>query len=339
MPLVSIITPTYNRPEWLGEAIASVLAQSFEDWEMLVVDDGSEPSAQSVVDSFNDTRLRCLRLNHVGRSAARNHGLELARGEYVGFLDDDDLFHPTKLDLEVAFLKTHPEIDIVGSGYRVTYNDGTAPLSIYSWEYRTEITIANCLFGIPLITCSMLIRRRAVEQMSRWFNPALDIGEDSDFLRRLFLTGVRFDWLEEVLSDYRQLREKDHTYIPEIRHGFRESLRLIFQMNNLPEEIAGRHRDALVYYDLMSAWRAYASQVEKTAQWLLLQALAQEPRLAGEKARFLLDELGTFASNTVYINDPIGFFDYVLAHLPTPLRHLAQQSAEVRRQIMAKHGN
>lgn len=333
MPTVSIITPTYNRPELLREAIQSVRAQTYEDWEMLIIDDGSEPASQPVVDAFDDPRLRYVQLPHVGRSAARNRGLELARGEYIGFLDDDDLFHPNKLELEVSFLNTHPEADIVGSGYRITYNTGTAPIIIRDWQYKPEITMANCLFGIPLIMCSLLIQRRAIERMDYWYNTDFDMGEDSDFLRRLFLTRARFAWLREVLSDYRQWREKDLVFYLGLRQSYRESLRLIFRMNNLPKEIADQQHAALVRYDLHSAWRAYASRTKKTAHWFLLQAFIQEPRLADEKIQALLEGLATFPQRAYLVEDPVQYIDYVLNNLPVPLHFLAERRSQILQMV------
>ena len=310
-----------------------MLAQSFNDWEMLVADDGSKPSARSVVEAFDDPRLRYIRLDHVGRSAARNRALGLAEGEYVGFLDDDDLYYPDKLAHEIDFLRSHPEVELVGSGYQIIDREGLVQDIYTPWLQAPEIKPANCLYGIPLITCGVLIARSATDRLDYFFDPAFDIGEDSDFFRRLILTGTRFGWLKEVLSDYRQIHEYDNATIPIARRNYQASLRKIFQMDSLPADVAGQYQNALVHFDLKYSWTAYAFHAEKTAQWFLLKALIQEPRLASDQRHVLLEELAIFSQNTHRVADPDQFVEYVLSHLPSPLQHLAMKGDEVRKLI------
>lgn len=335
VPMVSIITPTYNRPDLLREAIGSVLNQSFDDWEMLIVDDGSEPGARSVVDGFADPRLRYVRLDHVGRSAARNCGLELARGMYIGFLDDDDLYHPDKLAREISFLCAHPGVDIVGSGYRAVGKMDEVLRTYENWTVKPEINRENCLFGVPLATCSVLIARKAIQSMDRWFDPALDLWEDSDFFRRLFLTGIRFAWLREVLSDYRLIHDRSWSVILDVQRTGRRALGKLFETEDLPPELAGQRQDALVKFDLDYAWMAYLYGAENLGQRSMLQALVREPRLADQRADVVLGELATYSQR---IEDPDSYIDYVLSHLPSPLCHLADRGEEVKALVVSRAG-
>lgn len=333
MCTVSVITPTYNRPEILREAIGSLLAQSFADWEMLVVDDGSEPSVQPIVDCYADPRLRYVRLEHAGRSVARNRGLELARGDLIGFLDDDDLYHPDKLAHEIAILRAHPGIDIVGSGYRTVDNMGKVIKVYENWILKPDINAANCLLGVPLATCSVLIARKAIDRMARWFDPALDLWEDADFFRRLFLTGARFVWLKEILSDYRLIRDRSWSILLEVQRAGRQTLEKLFQTEDLTPEIARQRHDALVKFDLDYAWMAYSYKAAKPAQRFLLQALIREPELAGEQAHVLLNGVATFSQYKIHVDDPNEYIEYVMSHLPSPLRHLAGRRDEVRKPL------
>lgn len=338
MPTVSIITPTYNRPELLQEAIQSVLAQSLDDWEMLIVDDGSDPGVQPVIDAFADPRLRYVRLEHVGRSAARNRGLELARGDYIGFLDDDDLYHSDKLAHEIDFLRANPGIEIVGTGYRTTDKAGQM-LTVYeAWTRKPEINAMNCLFGVPLAICSALIVRDAIERMDRWFDESLDLWEDSDFFRRLFLSGARFAWHREVLSDYRLLHDRSWSTLLDAHRSGRRALEKIFQTEDLPPNIADQRLDALVKFDLGYAWTAYAYQADSFAQRCMLQALIRDPHLAGRRSQMLLEELAVASQYRINNNDPNAYIDYVLAHLPSPLQHLAGREEEVRQLIPTDYG-
>ncbi len=208
--------------------------------------------------------MRYVQLAHVGRSAARNCGLELARGRYIGFLDDDDLYHPDKLSHEIAFLQTNREVDIVGSGYRVVDKNGQVSLIYKRWQQSSEVTVTNCLFGVPLITCSVLITRGIIDRMDHWFDPAFDIGEDPDFFMRLILAGARFAWLKEILSDYRQIHAKDDTMMMDARRAYHRVLAKIVQIPHLPPEVIQQHQSALIAYDLRHAWWASANGLDKT---------------------------------------------------------------------------
>ncbi len=110
-PAVSIVVPTYNRLQFLPATIASVFAQTFTDWELLIADDGSDALTRDYLHSLEDfPRVQVLRLSHSGRPAvARNAALRLARGEYIAFLDSDDLWLPAKLATQIDSLRAHPE--------------------------------------------------------------------------------------------------------------------------------------------------------------------------------------------------------------------------------------
>jgi glycosyltransferase involved in cell wall biosynthesis len=104
-PLVSVIIPTYNRASLLGEAIASVRKQTYHDWELIVVDDGSTDETARIPTTHDEGRIRVLHLPHLGQPGrVRNAGLAVAQGEYVAFLDDDDLWQPEKLATQVGLL-------------------------------------------------------------------------------------------------------------------------------------------------------------------------------------------------------------------------------------------
>ena len=110
MPAVSIILPTYNRLEFLPPAIQSVFAQTFTQWELIIADDGSSADTRTYLLSLDDPRIKVIWLSHTGRpSVVSNAALHEARGEYVAFLDSDDLWLPTKLQVQLESLRRHPE--------------------------------------------------------------------------------------------------------------------------------------------------------------------------------------------------------------------------------------
>lgn len=117
--LVSIITPTYNRGYILGTAIESVRAQTHSEWEMIIVDDGSSDDTKEVVSSFADDRIKYLKQDNKGPSAARNRALEIARGKWLAFLDSDNELLPSFLTRSLEVLRAHPEVlCIVPKGHR-----------------------------------------------------------------------------------------------------------------------------------------------------------------------------------------------------------------------------
>ncbi|MCC6454285.1 MAG: glycosyltransferase [Caldilineaceae bacterium] len=190
MPRVSVIIPTYNRAELLGDAIASVLAQEYQDFEVIVADDGSTDQSAEVVKRFGP-RVIHLALPHRGQPAApRNAALAVAAGDYIAFLDSDDLFLPHKLALQVPILEANPQIGLVYSdGYffagdpdKMT-GHALAGLATPSGNVFGELLRANFIF-MPLI----LVRRTLLEASGGFDeHPDLLVAEDYDLWLRLAL--------------------------------------------------------------------------------------------------------------------------------------------------------
>ena len=113
-PIVSVVIPTFNRWPLVGEAVESVLAQSYANFELIVVDDGSTDETQEELAKLG-SRLRLFAKAGKGVAAARNFGVSRALGSFIAFLDSDDLWRPKKLEVQTAFMKRHPEIQICQS--------------------------------------------------------------------------------------------------------------------------------------------------------------------------------------------------------------------------------
>jgi hypothetical protein len=125
-PVVSVIMPTYNRAELLPAAIASVIAQSYPNWELIVVDDGSDDGTTATLEALSDPRVRGLRVEHGGVGAARNAGLDAARGSLVAYLDDDNAMHPNWLKSVVWAFEQRPEVAVLYGAIVIDdYNRGS----------------------------------------------------------------------------------------------------------------------------------------------------------------------------------------------------------------------
>src|SRR3990170_2838516 len=118
MPKVSVIIPTYNREKYIVETLQSVFAQTFTDYEVIVIDDGSTDNTADVLRPYLD-RIVYIRKPNGGQGSARNVGIKVAKGEYIAFLDSDDLWMPEKLELQVKYLDNNKDAGLVFTDYLV----------------------------------------------------------------------------------------------------------------------------------------------------------------------------------------------------------------------------
>ena len=206
-PLVSIIIPTYNMRQWIAEAIDSALVQTYPHCEIIVVDDGSTDGTGDFSREKYGAQIRYVYQENKGRGAARNHGLHLARGIYVNFLDADDILAPHKIALQVDFLENHPEYAAVYGRTLLFYDN--EPDSIYEPAIVAQYTSGNLLkemvaAGGLLWTCPTLIRREWIERIGG-FDEQMRRCEDFDFFLRLARAGALFAYLPgEPVAFYRK---------------------------------------------------------------------------------------------------------------------------------------
>lgn len=200
MPVVSVIMPVLNGERFIGAAIASVQAQTFRDWELVVIDDGSTDASAEIVEEAlrDDPRIRLVdnRGGPVhGAAAARNLGMRRAEGELIAFLDADDLYEPGKLADEVALLASHPEAAMV-YGPALWWRDGDD-----SWSWREPMrreagklhrptlllrkVIVSGDWQVPC-TCCVLIRRAAIDRVGG-FDERFRLYEDQTLWAKLFM--------------------------------------------------------------------------------------------------------------------------------------------------------
>ena len=154
--LVSVIIPTYNRAQLAGRAIRSALAQTYRPLEIIVVDDGSTDETEAVLRAFGD-KIRAIRQRNQGRSLARNHGIEAATGEFVAFLDSDDVWTADTVAAEVEVLSANPQADICYSWWQLVTQDGQR-LRVH--ESRVEGDVFAAIYWQNFVsTCNILLRR------------------------------------------------------------------------------------------------------------------------------------------------------------------------------------
>jgi glycosyltransferase involved in cell wall biosynthesis len=193
-PCVSVVIPTYNRVHVLGRAIKSVLAQSFPDFECIVVDDGSTDGTVEAVESFQDPRVRCVRLaTNGGVSRARNEGIQVARGELVAFLDSDDEWLPRKLELQVARLRESEDArTTVAYCAAYKYDEFRNRMGIHGGAIYEGDVFDPLLTGWYPPTASLFIVKRSSLLDVGGFDEGLACAEDYDLWLRLAQTANHF---------------------------------------------------------------------------------------------------------------------------------------------------
>ena len=209
-PFFSVVIPLYNRAAIVGETIRSVQSQDWQDYEILIVDDGSQDDPAPIVEAFNDPRLRYIRQDNAGGGAARNRGIEEARGRYIAFLDSDDLFLPGKLSIMARALDRD-------DGRSVLYSRMKVDRGVDRYWIRPERGIrdgedvgeylfcANQFMQTSTMVVPADLARRVL------FDPALKKGQDLDFCVRLQGAGARFRMIDQPLTIWLDASEAGRT--------------------------------------------------------------------------------------------------------------------------------
>ena len=187
-PLVSVILPTFDRLPLLRQAVASVVAQTFADWELIVADDGSTDGTHEWLATLDDPRIRTIRLAHTGLPPrARQAGLDVARGGWVAFLDSDDLWLPEKLALQLRQLAEHPSCDWSCTGVRIIDAAGTPipPRPPVPWRPHSGWVLDKLLTFEGSASIQTMLVRRALLHDVGGFDDAFSMRDDYDLALRL----------------------------------------------------------------------------------------------------------------------------------------------------------
>ena len=198
--LISIITPVYNMGEYISETIESVLNQTYKNFELILVDDGSTDNTKTEIQKYlPDTRIKYFRCNHKGPSAARNTGIKHSNGEFVAFLDGDDYWEPSKLEKQLHVFKKLNDVNVVYCKFHKVDCDGKLlpdspqplPPPI---NFLKALLFSNVVFGS---SSSVMVRKNSLKDAG-YFDEELYIGEDQDMWQRLAYSN-KFHCINEYL--------------------------------------------------------------------------------------------------------------------------------------------
>jgi len=200
-PAVSVLMAVYNGAAYLGEAMASILSQTFGDFELLVIDDGSTDDTPAILRACTDRRLRVVRHDgNLGLIAALNRGLDEARGEYVARMDADDIALPSRLERQRKLLLGAPNIGLCGTWFRTF---GSEPAKVVRPPVQPDELAAKLFYESPLAHPSVMFRRTLFAERGLRYDPAFSFAEDFELWTRVAQVADLAN-VPEVLMRYRR---------------------------------------------------------------------------------------------------------------------------------------
>ncbi|AFZ43440.1 glycosyl transferase family 2 [Halothece sp. PCC 7418] len=275
MAKVSVIIPTYNGSRYICQTIESILSQTYQDWEIIVVDDGSVDATAALLNPYRD-RIRYYYQANQGVAAARNFGLAMARGCYINFLDHDDVLLPQKLALQVAVFQEQPQVGMVHSGWR-RVNAWAEPLTeIKPWQNIPHLDLHSWLKWMPVLFSAMMFRRQWLDKVGD-LDPSLKQACDVDLIQRLALMGCTTVWVKRVTTLYRQHRKNDSLNTLVQAQECWKVRKKFFARTDLPPAIQKQKAQYLYPTLVWMAWRLYYTNHWEEMKAVLLQALNYSP--------------------------------------------------------------
>ncbi|BFM39459.1 glycosyltransferase family 2 protein [Synechocystis sp. LKSZ1] len=341
MKLVSVIVPVYNVEVYLADTIRSVLAQTYPHFELILVDDESPDQSVAIAECFTDPRLKIVRQKNRGLAGARNTGIRHAQGDYLAFLDADDLWLPEKLAKHVQHLDANPQVGISFSRSAFIDQAGQS-LGLYQMPQLTDITAEHLLCRNPIGNGSAPVIRRQVFEAIRFQQNRTGIVEDfyfdEDFrrsediecwLRIKLLTDWQLEGIPEALTLY---RVNEAGLSADVERQFESWQQIITKTRTYAPELIAQWGDVAKAYQLRYlARRAVRFKAPQAAVPLIHQALAAHWQIVLAEPRRTLLTLGAA---------------YLLQQLPLPLYSAlesgavtitgALQRSKIQRQSLAK---
>lgn len=248
---VSVVIPAYNAADWLKHTIGSVLNQSFHDFEVIIVDDGSTDSTYQVVGQYRDSRIRYVYQNNRGLAGARNTGLAYARGQYVAFLDADDLWAPTMLAETVAYLTAHETVAVVRTGWSLVDADGRMLPTTPRWSPWINSVFERLVTDNTFIIIAALFRRECLDRVG-FFDESLATNEDWHLWLRVARAGFGFGFIPSALAMYRRHAHNMTLNHNDMRAGGLAVLDKIFSEGPSLAVSYSSHLRAMAYANLLS---------------------------------------------------------------------------------------
>ena len=267
-PKFSVIIPVYNQAEFLSETIQSVLRQTYDNYEVIIVNDASPDHSEQIVNQFSDPRINyLLHSKNLGLPAARNTGIRASTGDFIALLDADDIFHRDKLFAHATFLENHPEI---GVSYNARFNFTRSPSIIREiWRPPNRVTLEDFVLGFPFSPSDMVIRRQHVFDVGLFDESHRHGAEDVDFPCRLALAGCQFASVDRALNYRRYHSGRIKRNLAGRIDDYTRALEEIFADPRCPVKVISLRNIALVNRYLEVVFYAFAQDETSFGQDIL----------------------------------------------------------------------
>lgn len=224
-PTISVIMPVYNAYETLTTAVASVINQSLQDWELVLVDDGSTDQSLKLALSLasEDARIRVVAQDNRGVSEARNLGVEMSRGALLAFLDADDAWRVNKLVIHYQLHQSKPTLDasFAGIAFRETISAKNGDIKTFSTVPAGPVSLGQIIADNPVCTTSNLVVSREAFLRNGGFEKGMNYAEDQEWLARLVFGGGSIEGISETLTDYRMSEDGLSADLEKMLFGWR----------------------------------------------------------------------------------------------------------------------
>lgn len=296
-PLVSVIIPLYNCDRYIEEAITSIFNQTYPNYEIVIVDDGSTDNSRKVLEPYCD-RIRYIYQENQGVSTARNHAIKEAKGELVAFLDADDFFIlPSKLEDEVACFQAQPSLGLLHSGWCEVDAEGKKIADDPCWLQVPQFDLETWLCCKRILPSAITLRRLWLKKVGG-FNTRLTHSEDVELLLRLLLLGCEATWLEKITVAYRQHSGNASVQTKKRAQSLELVLERFFALPGLPENISQLHNQ-VVYYDLLWAASCFYQDGDFTSMAEYIQkAFKHSPYLRAETIYRCINQFDSLSERT-----------------------------------------
>ena len=333
MPRASVIIPTYNRADMVGQAIQSVLDQTCDDWELIVVDDGSQDNTHEVVKSYDDPRILYIYQDNKKLPGARNTGIEASSGDYIAFLDSDDLFLPDKLQTQMMAITRNPDIGLVASGWTETDPQQNPLQTVSPWLLEQGLALKDWLYNCPLVPPCVLVRRDQLLEVGL-FDEEQHYVEDWDLWLRLAYAGCQMAWEPATVCLKTIHNESMVKNVVRMSAGVFRLFDKFFAQSGVPESI--RQQKDLVYANahLDSSVRAFSAGEPGVAGKHLRAAIHLNQALLDGEPPEALQSLASTAL-TQLVSDMDKYVDDICKSLPDVSPELARSPRQMHAMIRA----
>jgi glycosyltransferase involved in cell wall biosynthesis len=323
-PTVSVIIPAYNQADYLGEAIQSVLDQTYPNFELIIVNDASPDHTDEVVKQYDDPRLKYI-VHQQNRhlAATRNTGIRASTGEIIALLDADDRFHPKKLEAHVTFLEKHPEIGVT---YNTRFEIDSSGQVLWFWRPPLVATFSDLVLGFPFGPSDMVVRRDWLFQIDLFDESYVHFSEDLDINCRLAAAGCQFASVDQALN-YR--RYYPGRIIKDVSDRLTAAIRALeraFADPNCPNDVSALRSTALGTTYMIWSYEAFILNETTLGQELIRKAIQLDPSILDNNPSKFLEFL-IFRSNQDGSDHEV-FLRRVFAQLPPELGLSSQHTDE-----------